>query len=949
MNIIPHILLFIIFLAGFFYSLVKILQNKEIPLLGLTSSQSNTCFTSLSWPNCNTGSTVKGCSDIVDVNGNLKLGNEKETCCLADPILKNNLTTNNCPPNWVNNPQKDWCTSKFNLFSTSQIRHKCFKPPTTTTTLKPTTTTTTLKPTTTTLKPTTMIPTTTTTMAPTTTTTMIPTTTTTMAPTTTLKPTIPVKNITIYGSNGKNNIILSVDLYGKLSFSQHVEKIVTDTIDPKIDEFALDQATQQNIPTTALQIKNYIIIDYIYTLDGIFYIKKQIDQGRGNKTFINVYDLSKGPLPPFKASNIYEDMKAVGQDPNIIFTPQYMSTFEKIFETVKKNVEIFNKENNRNIKLTTASDYLNTTWFNISGIRDRLILPTGELNTNFMGFQNINLVKGSIQITKPEWASETIPKTSYTISKEVMGLVGEKGLIGENGYTMQSISKPFPVFKQGNPFKDIFNSTYGYDSNIFAKDPTTVRLDPVLGINFNELQTKYEPLINEYIQSQLQTLQKTLTGNISYLYSYLKNYNNKFKPEYIDILKSILIDGNNDGYSYLPIILNSEAIALDIANGKTPVIPQLFNAIIRTNNKTAIDRYDPTAIQKFIAELQAKYDSCRNQISKIKQPFNDGNACPDSQDAALSIYVYNPAYDCSWARVGDSWTSFERFAEDDDNLTISEWGRLYHGDDIPDAKKIVFTFEGTENIGDWLANIYVMPCPVDRIGCVVHQGFWNKFQKWIPTIMKYLRAVPNGKSFFGYTIYKTWAEKIIFGGHSLGGAQAQLAAAYFKVCFPDVKIEVFSQGAPSPFWLSKPLDYALEVTHPKRFKSYFYDECIFNPSRDDPVPDILYWLGFWHWLDFEKPARRVVKRKWSWDFWDGGWTRCDYNGGRWDNSDNPTSLLRIALDIIGVVFAGGVPIGEIVDAILGAIFEHGMSEYFPKISNTMCPNYLDPTPDVEII
>lgn len=902
---------------------------------GLVSQKTNNCYTSLKWPNCDPSSTVKACSDIADINGNLKPGNEKETCCLSNSMLKDNLTTNNCPPGWINNPATDWCTSKFNLFSTNQIRHKCLKNPTTTT-LKPTTTLPPTTTTTTTLKPTTTLPPT------------------TLAPTT-LKPILPVTNITIFGTNGNNNIILSVESDGKLSFSQHVEKVETDIVDPTKDEFSLDANTQNNIPKTPLQIKNSIIADYIYTSDGMFFIKKQIDQGRGPKTFINAYDLSKGPLPPFKASNIYKDMKLLGVDPSTIFTPEYMVEFEKIFETVRKNVQTFNKENNRNIIITTASDYLNTTWFNISGLNDRLLLPNGDLNTNFMGFKNIKVVKGSTLISKPEWASQTTPKASYTISKEVNsligtnGLTGTTGLIGEGGKTgelttIQSFNIPFKTFKQQTPFTNVFNSKYGYDENIFAKDSTNVRLDPVLGINFGELSKKYEPLINEYIQNQLQTLEKSLTSNISYLYKYLKDYNGMFKD--INILKSLLIPGNNDGYSYLPIVSNSESIASNIKNGETPVINQLFGGIVRTSDKTAIDKFDPNAIQKFIADLQARYDSCRKQISEIKQPFNNGNACPDSQDAALSIYVYNPAYDCSWARVGDAWTSFERFPDDDDNLTISEWGRLYHGD-LPDAQKIVFTFEGTENIGDWLSNLNVLPCPVARIGSVVHQGFWNKFQKWIPTIMKYLRAVYKEKSFLGYTTYTTWAKKIIFGGHSLGGAQAQLAAAYFKVCFPDVEIEVFSQGAPSPFWLTKPLDY-ITISHPKRFKSYFYDECIFNPSRDDPVPDILYWLGFWHWFDFEKPARRVVKRKWSWKFWDGGWTRCDYNGGRWDNSSNPTSLLRIVLDILGAVFAAGVPLGEIVDAILGAIFEHGMTEYFPKISNTMCPGYWDPTPDVPI-
>jgi hypothetical protein len=932
MNNILYVLIFLVFLVGFCLSLYDLVKNKSTLNLfgGLTSTQSNNCYTSLRWPNCNTSSTVKGCSEIVDINGNLKPGYEKETCCLSNSMVKNDLKNNNCPPNWINNPQKDWCTSKFNFFSANQIRHKCFKNPTTT--MTPTTTTTTMTPTTTT-----------TTMTPTTTTT-------TMAPTTTSIPINKIKDITIFGYGISNNnlngnkIVLSVALDGKINFSQHIERMKTIIIDPNKDEFADDIDTQSNKPSSSIQITNRIIEDYIY-IDGIFYIKKIIYQGNTSKQKIQAYDISKGPLPPFKVSNIYDTMKSMNIIPSTIFTSEYMSSFEKLFETVRKNVQDFNKKYNRNIVLTTASDYLQTSWFNVCGIIDRLWLPDGKLNTSFMGFNNINIQNTAIPILTPDWAIK--PVDVYTKSIE---------RIDEKGQTViQDIDMRFPIFTQINPFSDVFTEKNGYDPNLFIKNPTDVRLDPINGINMKNLIDNPLPLINNYMQREIQTLENYLLTNIDNLKYYLDDYVNIFVNKYIDkeIFEKVCIKGdsiNGDTYMYLPIILNPKTLLDTIVKqgrlDKNTTL--LFKGMIRTDYikwQVAKSEIDMSSIQKIISELQAKYDACRADISLIKQPFTDGNSCPDSQDAALSIYAYNPAFNCSWARIGDAWTSVETTVED--NFTISEWGKLYHGD-IPEYQKIIFTFEGTETIiGDWLSNINVLPVPVLRIGAVVHAGFWNKCQQWIPTILKYLRPKYRGLSPFGFNTYTTWAKKIIFGGHSLGGAQAQLAAAYFKVYFPDAEIEVFSQGAPSPFWLCKPFDY-INVNHPKRFKSYFYDECIFNPSRDDPVSDILNWFGFWHWFDFETPARRFIKRKWSWNPFDGGWTRCKYNGGIWDAYDNPESLLKWALNILGYIFAGGIPIGEIVDLVLGAIFEHGMGEYFPKISNTQCNGYWDPNPDVPI-
>jgi hypothetical protein len=141
---------------------------------------------------------------------------------------------------------------------------------------------------------------------------------------------------------------------------------------------------------------------------------------------------------------------------------------------------------------------------------------------------------------------------------------------------------------------------------------------------------------------------------------------------------------------------------------------------------------------------------------------------------------------------------------------------------------------------------------------------------------------------------------------------------YFKNRFGnDVDIEIFSFGAPCPFFLYTP-PFIQRMMH-TRYVGYFYDECWANPNRVDPVADILSLSGYAHWSP-EKPVRRFKYAKWEvntdsiGDFF-AGIAGCAPNGGRYD-----TDSARI-IPVLGQALG---------------VLEHSMDEYISKINGIYC-------------
>jgi len=92
---------------------------------------------------------------------------------------------------------------------------------------------------------------------------------------------------------------------------------------------------------------------------------------------------------------------------------------------------------------------------------------------------------------------------------------------------------------------------------------------------------------------------------------------------------------------------------------------------------------------------------------------------------------------------------------------------------LADVRTAYVVFRGTENLGDMLANLDVRTACIsvdDAEACAkVHNGFLRQFQAVERPILEYLRSKRN-----------TY-DRVVFTGHSLGGALATIAAVSY-VC-----------------------------------------------------------------------------------------------------------------------------------------------------------------------
>jgi hypothetical protein len=679
----------------------------------------------------------------------------------------------------------------------------------------------------------------------------------------------PLTNITITGSNQGRFLTISVNKDGIISF---------------VEETTLIVPNNDNNPINNQNTRTILAVSSYYGEDGNFFVQKSIKVGNNLPVVKkSCYDLSKGPLPRphiFSLNTVLQESgytfaDVYGEEGSIQFTE-----FNKIFNKDVRNLR------RRGINLlSTVKDLFETPFFNFFGKVDRLYKPDRSINNRFLGLENIRV--GPYRLLAPSFRIEGITcSSSYTYNETKKdGQVVEK--------TVEF--KPFEQkkFKKFNP------RDYDYDN--YNVGDYIIVTDPVQGIDFDNLRSKFE--------------------NIPNFDKFVDNYD-------INQLDDKLPRPRKYGnFDYYPVPTNKNLIKGEIGG------------VVRGPNKAGID------LQKY---LEKKYNLCRRDLDFILQPYNQyGNACPDSQDICLSEYSYRPARNCDWAKVGDAWCTYEEMAGD--KLVISEWGNLYHGTSTtPRVNAIMFVFSGTDDSSDIWSDVSFISTAVPRIGVSIHSGFYDEFLKWFPKIMKYIKAErenPNvievGTEPSFRVKYNTPYKKIIFGGHSLGGAQAQIAAAYFRNLLPmTVDIEVFSQGSPYPFaWSGSPLN-AHRITHSKRLVGYFFDECIFNPTRADPVADALCHpvLGFYCHQKSETPLSEYISREWGGNPFTGGWTRCEYDGTDYRNWKPPTSLLAFFNDL-GLSIASLGLTALIENAI--SLIEHPNARYYQK-SIRLCPNSNDP-------
>jgi predicted lipase len=141
-------------------------------------------------------------------------------------------------------------------------------------------------------------------------------------------------------------------------------------------------------------------------------------------------------------------------------------------------------------------------------------------------------------------------------------------------------------------------------------------------------------------------------------------------------------------------------------------------------------------------------------------------------DYALAAYT--------WSRIDPNALMANKVTSFEDKLTDTE------GFVGSDGDSTVVAFAGTEEIKDWMTNsrceMVEVPLPGDYY-VQVHRGFYEAYTSVGDQVQELIEQHSNGK-----------AKKLIFVGHSLGGALAQLAALKCKIMDRPHKVITF--GAP---------------------------------------------------------------------------------------------------------------------------------------------------------
>lgn len=133
---------------------------------------------------------------------------------------------------------------------------------------------------------------------------------------------------------------------------------------------------------------------------------------------------------------------------------------------------------------------------------------------------------------------------------------------------------------------------------------------------------------------------------------------------------------------------------------------------------------------------------------------------------------------------------------------------------------VYVTFRGTSSFKDVLEDLNIKRTRVSG-KIKVHKGFYKQFQSVHIKITKTLLKLTEN------------ASRVIFSGHSLGGALAQIAAAYYGDILEDVFITCYTFGSPR--------------VGNKYFVKWFssrVDENVRVINENDPVPMVptmFYW------------------------------------------------------------------------------------------------------------
>jgi hypothetical protein len=108
-----------------------------------------------------------------------------------------------------------------------------------------------------------------------------------------------------------------------------------------------------------------------------------------------------------------------------------------------------------------------------------------------------------------------------------------------------------------------------------------------------------------------------------------------------------------------------------------------------------------------------------------------------------------------------------------------------------ELKSVVVVFRGTSNVQNWLTDVGIFSEAYSEDpkckNCRVHPGFYNSYVKLVKKgLLEAIQEASNANPEYG----------IIFTGHSLGGAVANVAAVSYRRQFPKATVSLYTYGQP---------------------------------------------------------------------------------------------------------------------------------------------------------
>jgi hypothetical protein len=199
---------------------------------------------------------------------------------------------------------------------------------------------------------------------------------------------------------------------------------------------------------------------------------------------------------------------------------------------------------------------------------------------------------------------------------------------------------------------------------------------------------------------------------------------------------------------------------------------------------------------------------------------------------------------CSW-----SWSSWSNVCT---NVVVSTDRSMICGgkrrlQDGSFAYESYIVFSGTDDLTDAIEDIKIWPSWMPEIGMNVHSGFLNKYNVWrnrniLSLLPRTTTVNKNGE---------TLKSNVVFMGHSLGGAIANVAATMFKQSHSGLDVAIVTMGTPAAFSGSSVASSSLYNGIPNH-RYINYQNGFWCSRYQDPVSDID------NVIDLKFPANGIV-------------------------------------------------------------------------------------------